>query len=244
MATERIIGIVTGIIRHSDRYNVVNLYTREKGHISVLSPAGTGRNARLRNARLQPLAIITADISFKANRDLQTLGAFIPFTTWRDIYFNPPKSAIAFFLAEFLNAFLRQSLPDPALWDYIATSLQSLDNTRRSVANRHIAFLVGLLPHAGIAPDISMPENAINPHFDMREGIITDEYPLHKDILTPEETLILPTLSRITAANCHCFRFSATQRRRCLYGLMHFYAVHYPGLSSLKSPEILALTFS
>lgn len=245
MAIERITGIVTGIVRHSDRQNVVTLYTRERGRISLMSATGTGRAARLRNARLQPLAVISADVNFKLNRELQSLGAFAPANVWHDIYFNPAKGAVAMFLAEFLNAFLRQSQTDPAMWDFIYRSILDLDRTRRNVANRHIAFLAGLLSHAGILPDLSVPPHSSGMlYFDMREGVISAGIPLHKDILGPDAIPFILQLSRISAANCHKFRFTPAQRRSCLLALIHYYAVHYPGLSNLKTPDILADTFA
>lgn len=40
---ERITGIVLSSIRHSDRYNVTNVYTLEKGRLALLTPAGPGK---------------------------------------------------------------------------------------------------------------------------------------------------------------------------------------------------------
>lgn len=240
MALERIQGIVIDVVRHSDRHNVVTLYTRERGRMAFLSPAGTGKAGRMRNSRLMPMAAITADIRIKGNRELQLLGAVMPLEVWHDLYFNPVKSSIVMFLSEFLNAFLRQSEPEPALWDFIFASLRDLDRSRRGVANRHLAFLVGLLPFAGIQPDISGSGYC----FDMREGTLDTALPLHQDYIGPEELPALRMILRMTAANCRAFRFNATGRRRCLAQLIRYYAIHYPGLANLSSPAILAETFA
>lgn len=240
MAIERITGIVIDTVRHSDRHNIVTMYTRQRGRMSFLSNVGGGKSARMRNTRLQPLAVITADVNIRANSDLQRLGNVTPAVLWRDLYFNPVKASIVMFLSEFLNAFLRQAEADTALWDFIARSLLGIDREPGSVANRHLAFLIGLLPHAGIQPDLSHEGK----WFDMREGVVTDFIPLHRDIITGDELTALRLLSRMTAANCGRFRFSAPQRRRILNGLLHYYSIHYPGLSNLKSPAILAETFS
>ena len=244
MSIERIHGIVIDIVRHNDRHNVVTLYTRERGRVAFLSPASQGKAGRLRNARLQPLAAIAADVNFKGSRELQILGAVTPIEIWRDIYFNPAKSAIAMFLSEFLNTFLRQSEPDASLWDFIFRSVASLDAARGSVANRHIAFLIGLLPHAGIQPDISDFDHNRLQWFDMRGGSFTPGMPPHNDRLDPPEANAIPLLSRITARNASRFRFSGADRRRILLGIIRYYSVHYPGLGNLKSPAILAETFA
>lgn len=239
MAIERIRGIVIDVVRHTDRHNVVTLYTRERGRMSFLMPVGTGRNARIRNARMQPLAVVEADIKFKGNKNLQTLGKMSLLVPWRDIYFNPAKSAIVMFLSEFLNCFLRQSEADVPLWDFIYSTLGGLDAERGSVANRHIAFLVGLLPFAGIQPNLDCRGR----YFDMREGVMTDSIPLHHDVVTGDALTHLDLLARITAANSRYFRFTKTERRDTLAGIIRYYSIHYPGLGDLKSPAILAETF-
>lgn len=240
MALERITGLVIDIIRYSDRHNIVTVYTRERGRMSFLSNVGTGKAARMRNTRLRPLSVVAADVDIRGNRELQRLGAVTPVCLWQDLYFNPVKVSIVMFLSEFLNAYLRQSDADAALWDFIVRSLEGIDLERGSVANRHLAFLIGLLPHAGIQPDLS----GRGRWFDMREGVVTDFIPLHHDVVTGDELQALRIISRMTAANCGRFRFSAPQRRRLLTGLLQYYSIHFPGLANLKSPSILAETFS
>ncbi len=110
--TEKITGIVLDITRHSDRLSIVTLYTRSRGRLSFLSPTGSGKAARLRQARLQPLTVIEADINFKPVAELQRLGPFSLYEVRGDIYFDPVKRLIALFLAEFLNRLLRATMPD------------------------------------------------------------------------------------------------------------------------------------
>lgn len=240
MALERITGLVIDIIRYSDRHNVVTMYTRERGRMSFLSNVGTGKAARMRNSRLRPLSVVATDVDIRGNRELQRLGAVTPVILWQELYFNPVKVSIVMFLSEFLNTYLRQSDADTALWDFVVRSLEGLDCERKSVANRHLAFLIGLLPHAGIQPDLSGDGR----WFDMREGVVTDFIPLHHDMVTGDELRALKVIARMTAANCGRFRFNAPQRRRLLTGLLQYYSIHFPGLSNLKSPSILAETFS
>lgn len=153
--TEKISAIVLDITRHNDRMNVITLYSRSRGRLSFLSPIGSGKSRQMRQARLQPLAVIESDINFKATAELQRLGSFSFLTVWHDIYFNPVKQIMALFLSEFLNKLLRATMPDENLWDYIFNSLRLLDNTSEGISNFHIAFLSSLLPFVGIQPDNS-----------------------------------------------------------------------------------------
>lgn len=241
MAIEKIVGIVTDMVKHSDRHNVVTLFTRGHGRVSLLSPAGGGKTSRLRNAALMPLSVITADINFHPTRDLQLLGRFSRATLWKDLYFNPVKSAVGIFLAEFLNAYLRQSPPDALLWDYIYDSIARLDRMKRGVANFHLGFMVGMLDYAGIRPDLGAWD-AVS-WLDMRGGTMTPLPPPHRDRLSPAEALTLPLIARMNPRTAPLFRMSGAQRRELLHGLLHYYTVHFPGIGNLKSPAVLAEVF-
>lgn len=242
MAVERILGIVTDIVRHNDRYNIVRLYTRSRGMISFLSPAGTGRSGRARNARLQLLSVVESDVNFREPRQLQSLGAITLHRIWRDLYFNPVKSSIVMFLSEFLTRYLRESLPEPLLWDFIVETIANLDLRKGKTGNFHLSFLIGFLQFAGIAPD--MGEYERGDYFDMRAGMAVAERPLHRDFLYPSEAEFLNVLLRMNVKNDSVFKFKKGERKIILEKLLHYYSIHFPGTGNLKSPEILSEVFT
>ena len=189
-----------------------------------------------------PLQIVEADIRFVAGKEIQRLGRVSPQLVWHSMYFNPVKSAIVLFLQDFLRRFLRESGPDAALWDYVALSLRVLDEIPVICApNFHIAFLCNLLPIAGIAPDLE----GYRPGYmlDMRAGVFSGSEPLHSDFLSAQESAVAHRLGRISFANMNRFRFSGDERRRVIRKLLRYYAIHLPGLDSLRSTEVLGLVF-
>lgn len=241
MATEKIEGIVIDIIKHNDRHNVVTLFTRTRGRMSFLSPASSSKAGKMRNARLLPLSAIETLVKVSQSRELHHLGSVAPLEIWRDIYFNPVKTSITLFLAEFLNRYLRDSSPEPITWDFILMSVRALDRLDPVSANFHIWFLIRFLDIAGITPDLSNYEPG--DCFDMRGGnLVTDQY--HRDTLSPSETALAKSLARISLTNLSAFRFNGSERSAVLQRLLRYYAIHFPGLSSLKSPDILAVVFS
>lgn len=239
---EKIQGIVVDVVRHNDRHNIVNLYTRQHGRLSFLSKIGVTARGKSRNSRLMPLSIVESDIEFHPNKELQTLRSVSTPASWHDIYFNPAKSAIVMFLYEFLNKFLRTSSPDTSLWDYIYDSLKILDGTdMRGTSNFHIAFLVNLSKEAGIYPRIDTRRQGSV--LDLREGVFTSELPSHPDYLDTDETRMAYLVSRITFSNMRRFRLNAMQRNRIIDVMLRYYAIHLPGTSNLKSLDILREIF-
>lgn len=242
MALEKIEGIVIDVIRHNDRNNVVTLFCRNHGRISFISPVGSGKTARLRNARLMTMSVIETEVNFRSSRSLQLLGAFNSSRVWRSLYFDPVKSAMVMFMSEFLHRYLRDSSAEPLLWEYVVGSLERLDATRGSIANFHLAFLIGMLHFAGIMPDMSGYE--AGDYFDMLAGESVADRPLHRNFLTAGDTMELPKLLKMNFRNQHLFRLTAQQRREVMEGLLRYFSIHLPGLGSLRSPMILAEVFS
>jgi DNA repair protein RecO (recombination protein O) len=195
---------------------------------------------------MMPLSMITADIRIDATRDLQILNNSTREEVWRNIYFNPVKSSIAIFIAEFLNSYLRFSETDPLLWDYVADSIRVLDRMKRGSANLHLGFLIGLLHYTGISPDLS--EARTHPErrqwFDMREGSMTYTPPLHRDYIEPEKIRALCSLIRMTPQNCKAYHLNGSERREILDLLLRYYSIHFPSIGNLKSPAVLREIFS
>ena len=242
MGIEKIEGIVTDIVRHNDKHNVVSIFTRSKGMVSFLSPAGGGKRGKARNARLQLMSVVESEVNFRETKDLQTLGTVSLREVWHDLYFNPVKTGIVMFMAEFLHRYLRESSAEPFLWDYVCEALRLLDMRKRGCGNFHLGFLIGFLPFAGVQPDIHDLEEG--DYFDMRGGVCVAERPGHRDFLYPSETIYLHKLMRMNVHNDRLFRFKIGERRVLLEKLLHYYSIHFPGLGNLKTPGVLGEIFS
>lgn len=239
---EKIEGFVIDIVRHNDRHNVVSLYTRSRGRMSFLVPVGKSRQGKSRNAIITMMACLAADVNIRAGKELYHLGSPTPLRLWPGVYFNPVKTSILFFITEFCNRLLRQSPPDPLLWDYIFESMDTLEKTSAGrIANFHIAFLVRLLPFLGISPSTERPDSDFL--FDMLSGSMIDPGrpagTQRRILLPPNESAFIPLLERINFANMHRFRLSSAERRDILDGILRYYSLHLPVGTNLKSLEVL-----
>lgn len=235
--TEKFSAIVLDITRHNDRHNIVTTFSRSRGRIVFLSPCGSGKGARLRQSRLQPLAVIAGDIRFSQTAELQKLGSFSLQEVWGDLYFHPVKRMIVLFLSEFLNRLLKASMPDENLWDYIVSSLHLLDGMTTGISDFHIAFMGSLLPFMGIQPDASQYE--AGRLFDMRAGIFTDTLPPHNEYLQGDEARFASIISRVNFFNVKALRLNGSLRQAILSRLLAYYSIHFPGTGNLKSLPVI-----
>lgn len=235
--TEKFRAIVLDITRHTDKHNIVTVFSRSRGRIAFLSPCGNGKAGRVRQSRLQPLAVIEGDMRFSQTAELQKLGAFALHDVWTDLYFHPVKRMLVLFLSEFLNKLLKASMPDENMWDYIVSSFRLLDGMSQGIADFHIAFMASLLPFAGIQPDASGYEEG--DVFDMRAGGFTHSAPPHNDYLKGDEARFASLISRVNFFNIKVLKLNGALRASILGRLLTYYSIHFPGTTNLKSLPVL-----
>lgn len=236
---------VTGMVlrspvRHNDRTDILTVYTPTHGRLSVAIGAGGGKSGRQRRAATMPLSLVEFQVTDRSTERLQRASSLAALSAYRTIYFDPVKSMLAMFMAEFLNKLLRDASPDPTMYRYIADSAALLDavDDRRMLPNFHIAFLAGLTAFAGISPDTSgYHKDAL---FDMVSGRYATLPPPHRAVLSGDRVRIPLILKRMTFANQHLFRFTRLQRREVLDGLLRYFGLHFPGTDNLSSPQILS----
>lgn len=238
---EKIKGIVLDTVRHNDRHDIVTVYTRERGRVPFIVASSATKAGRMRRARLQPLAVISADVNFSPRSEIQRLGSFNSEALWSELRSDPVKQAIAIFVTEFLGRLLRESAPDPLTWDFLERSVALLDVMERGVANFHIIFLSRLTRFLGIRPDTSGSHVAVC--FDMRDGVYKRSAPVHSDVVAGRDLRWPAILARLDYVHAPYLRFNGASRRALLDGLLRYYAIHFPGLDKLKSPEVLSAIF-
>ena len=141
----------------------------------------------------------------------------------------------------FLYRLLNMTMPDPRLYEFLVNSFRLLDRMESGVADFHIPFLVSLLSFSGIQPDVSHYHEGWV--FELASGTFVPENEANAPIIKGSEAKAIPFISRINFSNMKSLRLTGVNRRQILYGLLNYYSYHFPGLGSLKSPEILREIF-
>lgn len=244
---ETLKGIVLGTIRHSDKHNVTNIFTLERGRMAFLTAAGATKRGKQSASRLMPLSVVELQANISPTRDLHIPSGIIPLHVWRTIYYEPVKTSIIFFLSEFLQRILRDAPQEPNLWNFIVNSLHFFDiaSDEMETANFHITFLVNLMPLMGIQPDIENYTEGME--FDMKAGTMVLPFSLQSARgvrVDAEKSAFIPKLTRINFANSRAFRFSGRERSELLDLILKYYGCHFPGSDNLKSLDIMREIFS
>ena len=229
-------------VRHNDRHSILSAYSAECGRVAFAIPAGAGKEASRRRALLMPMSIVECVADIKPGREVSLMSEPRALAPLMGLRTNPIKSSIALFLAEVLGVVLRDGPPDSTLYKYICSSIEVLDllPSNRS-ANFHVCFLWGLGRFIGIEPDTE--EYRTGMVFDMQDGRFRMSAPLHPNYLDSERSQAVAAVSRMKYATMHLFKMSRAQRNELLDGILRYYSMHYAGLQSLRSLEVLRELF-
>lgn len=205
-------GIVLGITRYSDDKVMMHVFTRHAGARTFAVRRRAGEKKRgLSSALLQPLTQIEFDCpDFSDGKVHNLLNASLS-PVYASIPFNPHKSAIAMFLAEFMWQAMRGEQPQDVLFDYISLSLLWLDGADEGYENFHLVFLLQLTRYLGYDPT-HLPEG---------------------------EALLVPRLMRLNFRTMRLLKLTQSARRDFLERLVLFYKDMVPGFGPVKSLGVL-----
>lgn len=230
-------------VRYSDSKSILSVYTLQHGRIAVILPAGASREAKRLRAICQPLQRFQCIADIRPNRDIHRIRDVKTHIGAPMQVYSPVKSALALFIADFLSAILREPQQDTHLFNFIAHTTEALAATQTSqAANFHIAFLFRLQHFLGIEPDwATFSPGAI---FDLNDGIFRMSPPLHNRFLPTAEAEAAHKLCRMTFRTAPLFAMSRTDRNNIIDRLMQYYAIHFPGLGTVSSLDVLRSLFS
>lgn len=240
MATTTLTFIALRTVKYNDRNSILSGYSREEGPVSLLVPAGTGREAVRVRALTTPLSVVECEATRRPGRDLYRLSSPRACLVTPNLLTDPARCMTAQFLAEVLSVVLREGQAEERLFDFLTDSITVLD-TAPHPANFHLAFLVGLAAIIGIAPDVTgyRPGSV----FDMKEGVFRLTHPLHRHFLSGEDSEAMFKISRISYSNMEHFRLTRDERNRALDTILDYYTMHYAPLGNLQSLSILRSLF-
>lgn len=234
-------AIVLRTLKYNDRSNIVEVFSHEAGPVSFLVNVPKSSHAAVKNVLFRPMALLELTWNHRQTATLQRVKGVKCYAPFSSIPYDPYKTAMALFLAEFLHHALREERESGLLFDYIESSVLWLDARKQAYANFHLVFLMRLSRFLGFFPN--MQDAREGAYFDMQNSCFTSQPPLHEHYVQPTEAIHLPTLMRMGYATMHLFALSHTERNRLLTFINDYYRLHIPSFPTLKSLDVLQAVF-
>ncbi len=231
-------GIVLHVLKYNDSSNIVEIYTRETGRASFLVKVPRTRKSPVKAVLFQPLALVEFEAEVKPKSSLSLVKEAKSLHPFSSIPYDPYKSSIALFLAEFLYRAVREEVENRPLFAYLEHSILWLDECRSGYANFHLVFLMRLSRFLGLYPNLD--DYHPGDYFDLLNSCFTSSRPkLHSAYVGSEEASRISGLMRMNYETMHLFGMNRTERGRCLHILNEYYRMHLPDFPVLKSLEVL-----
>ena len=210
--------------------------------MSFLVPVQRSRKSTVRLVLFQPLSIVEFEADVRPKSGLHPIKEAKAWYLFQSLPYDPYKSAIALFIAEFLYRALKEESENRALFGYLVNSIQWLDACDGSFANFHLVFLMRLSRFLGLYPNLE--DYHTGDYFDLLNACFTSTRPqLHSSYINPEEAGRLRQLMRMNYETMHLFGMSRAERTRCLTIMNDYYRLHLPDFPALKSLDVLKELF-
>ena len=173
-------AIILKSIPHSEQQQILHVYSEERGYMQMITPLALFK--RKTNTSVQCMQIVEIEFIPNERGGLHKLKSLSPLVNTSAIYFDVYKMNIALLWGEILNLVLRDSDPNPGLYEYIKTSVEYLNVTRDDIANFNLLFLFRLSKLLGFSIDNSTPTTCSTSTMDASTPRV------HREITTPAHT--------------------------------------------------------
>jgi DNA repair protein RecO (recombination protein O) len=235
---QKTIGIVLHVLKYSDTSNIIEMYTEQLGRCSYIISVSRAKKSNVRAVLFQPLSIIEFEADYRSTVNLHRIKEakiYFPFTS---IPYDPYKSAIALFLAEFLYRAVREEIENQPLFAYLRHSIAWLDEQQGGYANFHLVFLMRLSRFLGLYPNLEGYQEG--DYFDLQNACFVPMCPQqHSFFIEPADASRLMQFMRMNYETMHLFGMNRAGRARCLAIINEYYRLHLPDFPVLKSLAVL-----
>jgi len=231
-------GIVLRTTTYGENRVIINLFTPDEGTIGLIATIAKKGRSGLKKAHFQNLQILEISHAEKSKGELKRLEEARIHYSYQNLYFDPIRSCLSLFLAEFLYKVLKDEDGAPDLYLFLKQGLISLDSSDQNVANFHLVFLMELSAYLGFSPNLG-PEKETG-YFDLMAGEQVVRMPDHSHFIDASEVAIWRELqSKGLAQWTEVELRSNSLRRKALESLINYYRLQLNDFGSLKSLSIL-----
>lgn len=234
-------GIVLHTLKYGDKSLIVYLLTDVGGRQSFMVQGIRSSHSHGSKAGLfQPLFTVEFEGLCSSKMQMHRFKEVHSGQVLRSIPFDIRKSTVALFMAEVLYRLVKESEPNPMLFEFVWSSIGALDELQEGVANFHLWFLTKLSALLGFFP---AGEYHTGDWFDIREGLYTPIRPLHNQYFNPETARFFRDFTECDVRFLAEIGMNRHQRVEFLQALLSYYAYHLDAIQSVQSVQILQEVF-
>jgi DNA repair protein RecO (recombination protein O) len=146
-------AVVLRAIEYGETSQIVTLFTRAKGLITVIAKGARRTDSKF-GSSLQPMAYTQVVFYYKPTRNLQTLSESAHVESFHDLRRSLEKITLGLQMVELIYALLEEEDAHPNVFNLTVDALRTLNETTARAANVWPYFQLQLATRLGLAPSI------------------------------------------------------------------------------------------
>lgn len=219
-------GIVLSHIRYRETSIIVRIYTEALGLQSyVVNGVRSSGNARSGGSRMglyQPLTMLDLVVYYQEKASMHRIKEVKCAEPFKQLHLDFQKTGIALFLTEMLGKSLKGEESNPALFQFLHSSISILDTQQEGSQNFHLQFLLKLSRYLGFATPTAVDFlEEVSPYIS---ADAVDREAVDRLLQEPYGNAI---------------PLNGERRRHVLQMILQFYRLHVAEFGELKSLPIL-----
>lgn len=232
-----------GLVLHTTNYSessvIVKIFTRQLGVRSYILKGVRGAKSRTKQNLLQPLSHVDLSVYDSSRSTINYVKDIHPARQYPNTAADSARITLIFFMNELLYKVLRESDPQPEVFDYVVEELVAIDSGRVRLSHQPLLFMLRMSRLLGIEPmnNYSLKE----PLFDFSEGRFVQEPGMLDNkhghmLLTTQESLQLHYLMVAFGQGSEVPRVDG---HGLLMALLGYFGHHISECRDFKSVEVL-----
>jgi DNA repair protein RecO (recombination protein O) len=234
-------GIVFHQIKYSETSIITKIYTELFGLQTYIVKGVRKKKSKIKTNIFQHLSLVDMVVYHKEKRGIQYLKEIRPCYQFISIPFDIKKGSIILFINEILYKSIREQEANKELFDFIFSSVKTLDMAKEKISDFHLYFMMQLTKYLGFYPTNNYSDKYNI--FNLKQGIFqknfTDSYCISKEISQK--------LSELLDSSLKIFQYSSNFlncRKELLEQLIKYYQFHISGFNQTKSNRVLETVFN
>ena len=229
-------GILLKRFNYSETSLILHFFTLEDGFQAYIFRGGKKKKGNI----LQPLSLVEITSYHRKDDELKKItevnSLFVP----QELFFNPIKSGLAFFMAEVLSQVLHEIDVDSKMFSFLEHEIKWIDGSNE-LTNYPIWFLLKLADNIGVGIQVVNQNGAI---FNFQDGIISNQTPTASFFEDDEVVPIIAGLLRCEKTEFLAQQIHKNHRNQIINHLVQYFQFHINGFKPLKSMEVMKTVFN
>lgn len=227
-------GIILRTLKYAETSIIADIFTEQLGLRHYIISGVRSKNARVSAGLMQVMSLVELVAYEKNSEQLSRIKEIKAAYVFSRTPFDVRRTAIGMFIAELAQKIIRETEPNPLLFECLFDTFAYLDDAPDVPLNLHLYFAIELAAILGFMPvgEFS-PET---PYFDMQEGSFEAETPLtHAHYLSPEHSALFYGLLTGSRHDSSRLPLTRTERSQLLEHIVTYFRLHVDYFHGVQS---------